>query len=390
MCVAGCSTTKATPNSLDPASPQSRSLETLWWVLLAMASVVFIVVMTLILVGAMKKSRGHNPGTWSDNRFIVVGGIVLPTIVLFAVGVLTITHIPDVRADPTSGALKVEVVGHDWWWEVRYPDQHIVSANEIRMPVGRDVDVTLRSDDVIHSLWIPQLGGKTDLIPGQTNHMVLHADRTGTFTAECAEFCGLQHTKMLLFAVVSNHDDFEAWVDGHGTAGATSAATSPTPQERRGAEVFIAQACGACHSVAGTRATGTRGPDLTDFGSRQSVGAGILPNTSDAVGEWITAQPAGQGGQPHARFQPLRRGPGRPRRLSPQPEVGAPSWRSTRNRSAGSAGSWRRRRRITRSSRSGRTGRASPASSPPWITSAWGCATSTPRSCSSSWPGSRP
>jgi cytochrome c oxidase subunit II len=280
--VGGCGT-ETTPSSLDPAGPESRSLETLWWVLLGMATAVFVVVLALIVWAALSRRHETNPGRWSDTRLIVVGGIVLPAIVLAVVGVLTVSHIADVRAEPGSDALQVEVVGHDWWWEVRYPDLDITSANEIHLPVDRDIEVTLRSDDVIHSLWIPQLGGKTDLVPGQTNHMRLRADRAGTFTATCAEFCGLQHTKMLFFAIAQSPRDFDHWVEAHRVTPAPVGAA-----EGRGSGVFERQACGACHAVAGTDAPGGRGPDLTDVGSRHRIGAGVLENTAAGLARWIT------------------------------------------------------------------------------------------------------
>jgi cytochrome c oxidase subunit II len=279
---AGCAT-DTTPNSLDPAGPQSRSLETLWWVLLAMATGVFVIVGGLILWALFSRRHDGNPGRWSDDRFIVVGGIVLPAVVLAVVGVLTVTHIDDVRPGASGDAVQVEIVGHDWWWEVRYPELGITSANEVNMPVGRDVALTLRSDGVIHSLWIPQLGGKTDLIPGQTNHMNLRADRAGTFTATCAEFCGLQHTKMLFYAIAREPDDFDAWVADHREPARPTDAAA-----RRGAEVFGQQACGACHTVAGTDADGRRGPDLSHVGSRHRIGAGVLDNTPAGLAEWIT------------------------------------------------------------------------------------------------------
>jgi cytochrome c oxidase subunit 2 len=280
--LAGCVSTSS-PNSLDPAGSDARSVSALWWVLLWIATAVFVIVAGLILFGAFGRRRA-NPGRWSDHRFITLGGIAVPFVILAVVGVMTVLVARDISARP-SDPLRVEVIGHRWWWEVRYPDTGFVSANELRVPTGRPVAVTLRSVDVIHSLWIPQVAGKLDAIPGQPNHMTFDLDRTGRFTGLCAEYCGIQHANMAIALIGMHPADFAAWMDDHArerSSGATSAGSAT-----RGEQTFMQEACSGCHTIAGTPAQGTLGPALTDIGARPLLGAGALPNTPENLRRWI-------------------------------------------------------------------------------------------------------
>src|SRR5437867_2685440 len=173
-------------------------------------------------------------------------------------------------SQPTSAStLTIDVVGHRWWWEVRYPQQGIVTANDIHVPAGQTVKVRLTTDDVLHSFWVPQLTGKTDMIAGRTNTMTIQTDRPGVYRGQCAEFCGLQHAKMIFYIVAQTQADFRAWVSRE-----TATRTTPAdPAAQMGMQVFEAQPCAACHTIRGTSAGGTRGPDLSDFGGRLSIGA---------------------------------------------------------------------------------------------------------------------
>jgi cytochrome c oxidase subunit 2 len=213
---------------------------------------------------------------------IVVGGVVLPAIVLTAVYVVGLR---DLRAltVPKGTDLTVEVTGHDWWWEVRYPEDGIVSANEIHVPVGRPVKLILTSQDVIHSFWVPQLTVKTDLIPGHTNTTWIQASKPGTYRGQCAEYCGLQHAKMAILVVAEPADAYASWLAAERRPAV--AATDPTAV--RGRLALERNSCAACHTVRGTAATGTVGPDLTHFGGRRTIGAGALANTRGNLGGWI-------------------------------------------------------------------------------------------------------
>jgi cytochrome c oxidase subunit 2 len=182
------------------------------------------------------------------------------------------------------GELRVEVVGKRWWWDVRYPDDGVATANEIHIPVGRPVDVTLRSDNVIHSFWVPQLAGKMDTIPGQVNHLHLKATTAGTYRGECAEYCGIQHAHMDFLVIADPPADFARWLTRRrGGAGLTAS----SDEADRGQVVFNREACAGCHTVRGTPATGTVGPDLSDFGARQWIGSLTVPNTTANLEHWI-------------------------------------------------------------------------------------------------------
>jgi cytochrome c oxidase subunit 2 len=175
------------------------------------------------------------------------------------------------------------VVGHQWWWEFQYPELGFVTANELHVPVGRRVELRLTSTDVIHSFWVPELQGKTDLIPGRENVAWIEADRPGVYGGQCAEYCGIQHTHMGLLVVAQPEAEYEQWAAGQ-RAPAVTPADSTTD---RGRETFL-RACALCHTVRGTPAGGRLGPDLTHLASRRTLAAGLLPNTAGHLGGWIS------------------------------------------------------------------------------------------------------
>jgi cytochrome c oxidase subunit 2 len=183
--------------------------------------------------------------------------------------------------------ITIKVTGYQWWWHVLYvdPDQskQVVSANEIHIPVGEPVQISLESRDVIHSFWVPNLVGKRDLIPGYKSSIWFKADSAGVYRGQCAEFCGLQHAKMALVVIAEPKEQFQAWLE-------SQYAAPPEPSDPvtiKGREVFLAGQCSLCHAVAGTEARGTRGPDLTHIASRRTLAAGTLPNTRGHLAGWI-------------------------------------------------------------------------------------------------------
>jgi cytochrome c oxidase subunit 2 len=188
---------------------------------------------------------------------------------------------------PSKRPLTIEVIGHQWWWEVTYadtsPQGRVTTANEIHVPVGEPVLFVLESRDVIHSMWVPNLSGKKDLIPGYTQSVWFQADTAGIYRGQCAEFCGLQHAKMAMFIVAEPRPQFEAWVQ----AQRKPAATPTDSTASRGLEVFLTAQCAMCHSITGTSAGSRVGPDLTHVGSRRTIAAGTLPNTRGALAGWI-------------------------------------------------------------------------------------------------------
>lgn len=268
-------------NVLDPAGPVAADTARLAWALFGGAALVLAAVMLLVVWALRGRLRNVAPRT-----LIVAGGLVLPGLVLVALLIVTLRSLP---APAGADALTVAVSGRMWWWEVRYrdpadPAREVVLANELRIPVGREVHLRLTTRDVIHSFWVPQLAGKVDMVPGRVNALVLRADKPGIFRGPCAEFCGAQHTLMTLTVVALPAAEFDAWL-------ANEALPARAPQselQARGRAAFVAQHCVACHTVRGV-AEGPAGsaPDLTHVGARLTLGAGTLALQPGAMRHWI-------------------------------------------------------------------------------------------------------
>jgi cytochrome c oxidase subunit 2 len=261
----------------------------LGWILLGIATVVVLVVSALVVAGALRRARpepGRIEREGEGLRWIVIGGIVVPSLVLVGVLVLTATTQAAI-ATPAGTDLTVRVTGRQWWWEVTYlnlsPSLIATTANEIHIPVGRPVRLQVVSGDVIHSFWIPELAGKTDLIPGQENVMWIEADRPGVYHGQCAEYCGLQHAKMAMEVVAESPDAFARWLERQRAPAAAPAGIDTAS----GARVFATTACGLCHTVRGTMAGGRLGPDLTHVAGRRTIAAGTIANTRGNLLGWI-------------------------------------------------------------------------------------------------------
>jgi cytochrome c oxidase subunit 2 len=273
--LAGCS---GPQSALDPAGDGAGRLALLFWVMLTGAALLWAGTLALAFFAARTK-RGRFDER-AGSAFILWGGAVFPTVVLTALLTYGLWIMPDLRG--TGDGLTIHVSGEQYWWRVRYQPKDgaaVESANEIRLPAGERVEFMLDAADVIHSFWVPSLGGKVDMIPGRTNRLVLHATKPGVYRGVCAEFCGPSHALMAFSAVVMERAEFDRWLEGQ----AGSAVASNT----HGAELFLAQGCGACHTVRGTEARGIVGPDLTHFGQRSTVGAGILRNERESVVRFI-------------------------------------------------------------------------------------------------------
>lgn len=230
-----------------------------------------------------------SPRAFSERRakqLIVGGGVIFPVIILAVYLVYGLALLPELVRPAPPGSVQISVTGHQWWWRVRYltaDGEAIELANELHLPVGEPVDLLLDSPDVIHSFWIPSIGGKMDMIPGRVNRLALHPTRVGVFRGACAEYCGASHALMKFYAVVEEPEEFARWLAHQ----ASPARPPETPRAREGERVFLASGCGACHAVRGTPADGRMGPDLTHVGSRLSLGAGILPNEPAEFAAWI-------------------------------------------------------------------------------------------------------
>ena len=281
-------------SALDPSGPAAETIAGLWWLMFWLGTAVFVAVVVLLGLALRRRANPEGPPLGA-RRFVVVSGLAIPAVILVVLLVFTleatVALLPPRTLGPEFGRgrtlpedpLTIRVEGFQWWWAVSYPEQGIVTANEIHIPTGRLVKLELLAADVIHSFWVPRLHGKMDLLPDHPNTFWIQADAPGRFRGQCAEFCGVQHALMAFVVVALPPDEFEAW-----TAAQARPKTIPTdPTLRRGYDVYL-EACAHCHAIAGTPADGEAGPDLTHLASRLTLAAGTTPNTRDHLSTWIT------------------------------------------------------------------------------------------------------
>jgi cytochrome c oxidase subunit 2 len=292
----GCS---GIQSALDPKGPKAAGVLHLTWFLVGTAAIVYVVVVAMLFYVLRRGSRsltdldeepgaeaiGHERGmkTW------VVAATVLTTLILIAFVFVDLSTARSLSTVGGASPLRIDVVGHQWWWEVKYPDpdpqNDIETANEIHVPVGRAVLIKMKSSDVIHSFWAPNLDGKKDLIPGHETVTWFRADTVGVYRGQCAEFCGYEHAKMAFYVVAEPRIEFERWL-------AQQRAEASTPGDslaQDGERVFLSSSCAMCHTIAGTGAGSNNGPDLTHLASRRTIAAGTLPNTGANLESWILA-----------------------------------------------------------------------------------------------------
>jgi cytochrome c oxidase subunit 2 len=282
-------------SALDVRGPGAARIAELWWFMLAAGGAVYVAVLVLLSFAVFRRrpEDGAAPTERRHAIWIIGGGVLVSAVVLAAVFAATLRALGMVHpgahdsADPAD--LTVQVTGSQWWWDVRYPGGSsgdvIATANEIRIPTGRRVRLELRSTDVIHSLWVPNLQGKTDLIPGRTTVTWLEADQPGISRGQCAEYCGMQHANMALIVIAESPRDFERWL-AQERLPAQPAADS---LGRAGQDVFMSAGCAICHTVRGTPAAGRAGPDLTHFASRRTIAAGTLSSDRENLTAWIAS-----------------------------------------------------------------------------------------------------
>ena len=278
----------------DPASPEAMAVTRLWWWLFGAGLVIWLGVVA-VAVRAGLSAHGapgsdeiiHDaPGTARRVQRVIIAAVLSTAVILAAILVYSFS-VGHALAQHTDQRLVIEVTGHRWWWEVRYPSADptriVTTANEIHVPVGVPVQVRLASDDVIHSFWAPNLNGKRDLVPGYASALWFRADTPGVYRGQCAEFCGLSHAKMAFFVIAQPRAAFDAWY-----AGTSRPAATPTDLlALRGESLFMHSGCALCHNIAGTTAGGQAAPDLTHVASRRTIAAGMLDNTPQNIARWI-------------------------------------------------------------------------------------------------------
>jgi cytochrome c oxidase subunit II len=265
-------------SALHPAGEDAAELATLFWFMTIAGALVWCVIMGAAVYAVLGKKRPRSE-RFAD-RFVLVGGVAFPTIGLAALLVFGLALLPN-WAEADAPDLRVHVTAEQYWWRLGYEAEdgsRITTANEVHLPVGATVEFILGSTDVIHSFWIPALGGKMDAIPGRTNLLRLTPIKAGVYRGVCAEFCGPSHALMAFPVVVHEPEDYAAWLAGQ-----------RAPAVAVGAGAFLAAGCGGCHVVRGVSETGAVGPDLTHFASRRSIGAGTLDLTRDNLEDWLVA-----------------------------------------------------------------------------------------------------
>jgi cytochrome c oxidase subunit II len=281
-------------SALDVASPEAAHIRDLWWLFFWISTAVFVLVLAATLLALFRRrpmlppaapplADAGDEAVIARNVGVAAGATLLILLGLLIASVRTGHALAATPADP----LKIRIVGQRWWWQIEYvdpiPSRSLTTANELHVPVGRDVLLELTSRDVIHSLWVPGLQGKRDLIPGRVTTLRFKAERAGVFRGQCAEFCGLQHAHMGLVVVAEDAEGFGAWLE-HSRSNASEPSDAT---EDRGRRVFLSATCPMCHTIEGTAARARVGPDLTHIAGRSTLAAATLPNEREQLRDWI-------------------------------------------------------------------------------------------------------
>jgi cytochrome c oxidase subunit 2 len=284
-------------SALDPKGPKAEAISQLNWFLVVVSTVVYVVVIGALIYALRRASTrlvefqpddAEEPKRERSRIRWVAGAVAASSLILLLFVFVDVSTARSITQVGGKSPLRIDVVGHQWWWEVKYPDvgdpqNTVETANEIHVPVGRAVFIKMTSDDVIHSFWAPNLDGKKDLIPGHETRTWFRADSAGVYRGQCAEFCGHQHAKMAFFIVAEPRIQFEHWLESQ-----RSPASTPTDSlAQAGERVFLSGTCAMCHTVSGTGAGSKVGPDLTHLASRRTIAAGTLPNNTGNLAGWI-------------------------------------------------------------------------------------------------------
>jgi cytochrome c oxidase subunit 2 len=274
---------------LSARSPQAHNIMLLWWWMLGAATIVFVGALAMLVVAWFKRGVPGLPllGEREDlsEGLVLIFGIAIPIVVL--VGLFAVSDVYMVGQtsppDPRSTAMTIDVIGHQWWWEVRYPGTDAVTANEIHIPIDTRVNLVATTADVIHSFWVPALNRKIDMIPGRQNRILLYTTHPGVYRGQCSQYCGMQHANMAMYVFAQRPAAYRSWLQGM----ASPASSPTTASAQAGERLFMSSQCASCHTIAGTQAQGTVGPNLTHVASRTTLASATIPNTRAQLAAWI-------------------------------------------------------------------------------------------------------
>jgi cytochrome c oxidase subunit 2 len=274
---------------LSTRSPQAHNIMLLWWWMLAAAVIVFFGAVAMLVIAWLRRDAPGLPFFGEREEIsegmVLLFGIAIPVVAVVALFAVSNVYLVGQTSppDPRSTSMTVDVIGHQWWWEVRYPGSSAVTANEIHIPVDTRVNVVATTADVIHSFWVPALNRKIDMVPGRRNRVLLYASSPGVYRGQCSQFCGLQHAHMSLYVFAQRPPAFRRWLANT----AAPARTSTSAQAQAGKRLFMSSQCASCHRIAGIPADATVGPDLSHLATRTTLASAEIPNNPSELAAWI-------------------------------------------------------------------------------------------------------
>ena len=269
-----------------PKSDNAILIQDIYTIVWILAGIVMVGVLTLTLAFSFifrERPGGKAAAHIHGNPKLEVFWTLIPVIIVILIAIPSFQVIVDTTGDAPDGAIEIVATGHQWWFEFEYPDAGLVTANELHIPVGQPVNIELRSVDVIHSFWVPQLSGKVDMVPGHNNRLWFTPNTPGEYYGQCAEFCGTSHANMRFRVVVESEADYASWV-----AAQTADAQPAVGELAQAGEGIATTICAGCHTIQGTSAAGTDGPNLTHVGSRGLIASGLIDNDADGLAEWLS------------------------------------------------------------------------------------------------------
>jgi cytochrome c oxidase subunit II len=283
----GCAE-QAPQDFLEPVGEVAKDQDSLWDITFGIAAVVFVIVQGLLIYAIVRfrAKPGREAAQFHGNTKVEVLLTVIPALILAGLAVPTVRTVFDLSVE-REDSLQITVIARQFWWEYQYEDEEIITANELHIPTGRPVYLKLMGEDVIHSYWIPALGGKQDVVPGRINFLTYQTNEEGRFQGQCTEYCGLSHANMRIVAYAHSPDEFDQWVEDQ-----QAEAADPTDSlAQQGQDVFMEGECINCHAIAGTDAQARTGPDLTHFGSRETFAGAMFTNTDENLAAWLNDPP---------------------------------------------------------------------------------------------------